>query len=148
VHVCVHVCECVRVCVHVCVHVCVCVCMHARMCVSVCVGMHVCVCMCVGVRVRTRLVSTTFKLITLRTGCVCVITSRYNRGSTAKVHGHNQETAADEASETACNIVLGNDLLSIQCSKQREYILLFGTNLCVTSKLHHLCLKKVDRNIP
>ena len=35
----------------------------------------------------------------------------------------------------------------IQCSKQREYILLFGTNLCITSKLHHLCLKKVDRNI-
>ena len=35
----------------------------------------------------------------------------------------------------------------IQCSKQREYILLFGTNLCISSKLHHLCLKKVDRNI-
>jgi len=29
---------------------------------------------------------------------------------------------------------------------QTEYILLFGTNLCITSKLHHLCLKKVDRN--
>jgi len=26
--------------------------------------------------------------------------------------------------------------------------LLFGTNLCITSKLHHLRLKKVDRNIP
>jgi len=31
----------------------------------------------------------------------------------------------------------------LQCSKQREYILLFGTNLCITSKLHHLCLKKL-----
>jgi len=29
-----------------------------------------------------------------------------------------------------------------------EYILLFGTKLCITSKLHHQCLKKVDRNIP
>jgi len=30
----------------------------------------------------------------------------------------------------------------------KEYILLCGTNLCITSKLHHLCIKKVDRNIP
>ena len=36
---------------------------------------------------------------------------------------------------------------TVQCSKQREYILLFGTNLCITSKLHHLCFKKVDKNI-
>ena len=31
---------------------------------------------------------------------------------------------------------------------QTEYILLFCTNLCITSKLHYLCLIKVDRNIP
>jgi len=34
--------------------------------------------------------------------------------------------------------------VQLQCSKQREYMLLFGTNLCITSKLHLLCLKKVD----
>jgi len=34
------------------------------------------------------------------------------------------------------------DIGTLQCSKQREYILLFGTNLCITSKLHHLSLKK------
>jgi len=36
----------------------------------------------------------------------------------------------------------------VQCSQQGEYILLFGTNLCINFKITPSVFKNDDRNVP
>jgi len=45
----------------------------------------------------------------------------------------------------SCYRKTGNCKEHVHCSKQREYILLFGINLCITSKLHHLHRRRLSR---